>query len=64
MDGTCARNSLECADTVFGDGGGVGADDKLLGGRRVVCETLDWEVFMIEIGVVANEIICLDLLLR
>ncbi len=59
MDGACAGNSLECADTVFGDGGGVGANDKRLGGCRVVCETLDGEVFVVEIGVVANEVICL-----
>lgn len=57
VDGAGAGDGLECGDAVVLDGGGVVADEELLGGAGVVCEAFDGEVFVVEAGVVADEVI-------
>lgn len=45
------------AYSVLADGWTVGPDHELLGGGGVIGQTLDGEIFMVEIGVIANEVV-------
>ena len=59
MGGTCAGDGLEGDGTFLGDGGGVGAQDELLGGGGEFGEAGYGEVFVVEVGVVAEAFVCL-----
>lgn len=53
MDGARARDGLDGADAVLGDGRGVGAHEELLGGGGEGDEPSDGEVF-VEGGIIVN----------
>jgi hypothetical protein len=60
VHGTGAGDGLEGAYAVLANGRAVGANHQLLGGGGVVGETFDGEVFVIEGGVIANELVGLS----
>lgn len=60
VEGTGAGDGLEGDDALFGDDGGVFAEDEFLGGRGEVGEAGDGEVFVVEVGVFAEEFVGLE----
>ncbi len=59
MHGTCARDGLYGGCALFRKSCRVSAQDELCSGRGEGCETGDGEVFVIQGGVVAEELISL-----
>lgn len=54
------RRAMEREDGTYAllfDGGAVGADDQLLGGAGEVGETCDGKVFMVEVRIIAEDLV-------
>lgn len=39
------------------DGGAVPSQDELLRGRRKVCQTGDWQILVVQVGVIAESVV-------
>jgi hypothetical protein len=59
VDGAGAGDGLEGGDALLGQGGGVGAQHHFRGGGGEVGEAGDGQVFVVELGVVLQDLICL-----
>ena len=60
MDCSCARDGLHGVRALLRDGGRVGAEDELGSSSSEVGEAGDGEVFVVEGGVVAEDLVGLE----
>lgn len=57
MHCTCAGDGLERGDAPILNGGRLSAEDQLLRRGSEVGKTSNWEVFVVQLGILANDVV-------